>query len=131
MNSTGTHISIIPAVTLPGYSASKSALNVFTLCLREQLKAASSTVKIIEIYPPVVQTEIHDYMGVETGRSFGMPLDKFTEEAWKGLVSGSDEIIIGGPPPEPRERYLEVVERRRAHMEGLAAVMRKMAAGGK
>ncbi len=66
--STGTHISIIPAVTLAGYSASKAALNVFTLCLREQLKAAESTVRVIEIYPPVVQSQFPSY-----SRLFSVP----------------------------------------------------------
>ncbi len=63
-------------------------------------------------------------MGPETGRNFGMPLAAFIAEAWEGLVSGTDQIIIGAVPPEPRERYLEIVDRRRAHMEALAAVMR-------
>ncbi|KAL2065604.1 hypothetical protein VTL71DRAFT_3274 [Oculimacula yallundae] len=54
--STGTHLSIIPAAVLPAYSASKAALNVFTLCLREQLKANKHTIKVIEIYPPPVQS---------------------------------------------------------------------------
>ncbi|PVH72802.1 NAD(P)-binding protein [Cadophora sp. DSE1049] len=121
---TGTHLAVIPAAVLPAYSASKAALNVFTLCLREQLKAAGSEVKVIEIYPPPVQTEIHDYMTPEIGRKMGMPLQTFTEQAFTGLESGSsDQIIIGGP--EPRETYLEVVEKRRGLMEGLAGMMRR------
>ncbi|KAH7381836.1 hypothetical protein BKA64DRAFT_697655 [Cadophora sp. MPI-SDFR-AT-0126] len=123
---TGTHLAVIPAATLPAYSASKAALNVFTLCLREQLKASSSAVKVVEIYPPPVQTEIHDYMTPDIGRKLGMPLQTFTEQAYSGLVSGSDQIIIGGP--EPRETFLEVVEKRRGLMEGLAAMMRRMSA---
>jgi len=56
MISTGTHLAVIPAAVLPAYSASKAALNVFTLCLREQLKATDSKLKVIEIYPPPVQS---------------------------------------------------------------------------
>ncbi|KAH9211848.1 oxidoreductase [Leptodontidium sp. 2 PMI_412] len=125
---TGTHLSIIPAAVLPAYSASKAALNVFTLCLREQLSAAGSAVRVIEIYPPPVQTEIHDYLTPEIGRKMGMPLEAFTEEAYAGLAEGSDQIIIGGP--EPRETYLEIVQKRRGMMEGLAAMMRRMTALG-
>ncbi|PVH68905.1 short-chain dehydrogenase/oxidoreductase [Cadophora sp. DSE1049] len=125
---TGTHLAIIPASVLPAYSASKAALNTFTLCLREQLTASNSAVKVIEIYPPPVQTELHDYRGSD-GRKMGMPLKAFTEEAHAGLVSGSDQIIIGGP--EPRSMYLEIVENRRKMMEGLAAMIRSMDAADK
>ncbi|KAK0111229.1 hypothetical protein ONS95_001604 [Cadophora gregata] len=124
---TGRQLAVIPAAILPAYSASKAALNVFTLCLRGS-KAAGSEVKIIEIYPPPVQTKIHDYMTPDIGCKMGMPLHAFTEQAYAGLVSGSDQIIIGGP--EPRETYLEVVEKRRSLREGLAAMMRKFSAGG-
>lgn len=58
----------------------------------------------------------------------GMPLEAFTEEAYAGLAEGSDQIIIGGP--EPRETYLEIVQKRRGMMEGLAAMMRRMTALG-
>lgn len=52
---TGSNLAIIPAATLPAYSASKAALNVFTLCLREQLR--HSKTKVIEISPPPVQSK--------------------------------------------------------------------------
>ena len=67
-------------------------------------------------------------MTPEIGRKMGMPLQTFTEQAYAGLVSGDDQIIIGGP--EPRDVYLDVVERRRGLMEGLAAMMRRVSAGG-
>ena len=55
LDSTGSHLAIVPASTLPAYSASKAALNVFVLCLRDQLR--NSSVKIIEISPPPVQSK--------------------------------------------------------------------------
>jgi short-subunit dehydrogenase involved in D-alanine esterification of teichoic acids len=58
-NSTGSHLAIIPAVTLPAYSASKAAMNAFTLCLRDQL--ALSKVKVIELSPPPVQSKSSFY----------------------------------------------------------------------
>ncbi|KAK1719398.1 LOW QUALITY PROTEIN: uncharacterized protein BDZ83DRAFT_743348 [Colletotrichum acutatum] len=78
---TGTHLSLIPAVTLPAYSASKAALHAFVYSLRLQLQGSST--KIVEIWPPLVQTELHDYMGEEKGRSMGMPVDAFTNETYK------------------------------------------------
>lgn len=52
---TGTHLAIVPAVTLAAYSASKAALTAFVDCLREQNRHKPT--KIIEIYPPVVQSK--------------------------------------------------------------------------
>lgn len=50
---TGTHLSLVPAPTIPAYSASKAALTSFIDCIRDQNRHRST--KIIEIYPPVVQ----------------------------------------------------------------------------
>ncbi|KAL4960378.1 oxidoreductase, short-chain dehydrogenase/reductase family [Aspergillus stella-maris] len=122
---TGTHLAIIPAATLPAYSASKAALNVFVLCLREQLRVQKANVKVTEISPPVVQTELHDYMGEEKGRSLGMPIDEFTDRVFEGLREGKDQIVVGsiGDP----EVFNEVLEKRREQFGGLARWMR----GGK
>ena len=41
--------------------------------------------------------ELHDEKhqpDMENGRSFGMPLDTFTEEAYQGLVSGKEEVVV-------------------------------------
>ncbi|KAL9619517.1 MAG: hypothetical protein Q9160_005880 [Pyrenula sp. 1 TL-2023] len=68
-------------VRAPNYSASKAALHSFILVLREQLKG--SKVKVIEIYPPAVQTELHDEKHqpeIRNGNKIGMPLADFTEE---------------------------------------------------
>lgn len=54
-HSTGSNLAIIPAASLPAYSASKAALNAFTLCLREQLRHSQTSV--IEISPPPVQSK--------------------------------------------------------------------------
>jgi short-subunit dehydrogenase involved in D-alanine esterification of teichoic acids len=52
---TGTHIGIVPAATMAGYSASKAALTAFIDCVRAQNRHKST--KIVEIYPPVVQSK--------------------------------------------------------------------------
>lgn len=52
---TGTLLAQVPAVTMPAYSASKAALTAYVTCLRRQ-NAGSST-KIIELWPPVVQSK--------------------------------------------------------------------------
>lgn len=90
---TSTHLSHVPAFTLSAYSASKAALNSFILSVRQAMKGSS--VRIIELSPPVVQTELHDYQG-EHGRSMGMPVGIFTEQAYKGLCGEEDKVIVGG-----------------------------------
>ncbi|KAF7911645.1 uncharacterized protein EAE98_011909 [Botrytis deweyae] len=89
---TTTNLSMVPAVTLTGYSASKAALSSFILCLRDDLRDTS--VKVIELSPPMVQTELHNYMGPH-GRKLGMPAGEFTAKAYTGLCSGEDTIFIG------------------------------------
>ncbi|KAJ6031403.1 hypothetical protein N7540_002135 [Penicillium herquei] len=120
---TGSNLAIVPGATLPAYSASKAALNVFTLCLREQLR--HSNTKVIEISPPPVQTELHDYMGEEAGRNVGMPLDTFIQEVYRALAEGRDQIVIGSVGPA--EIFNRIVDNRRTAFENLAKIMR----GGK
>ncbi|KAL4787237.1 hypothetical protein BJX76DRAFT_354423 [Aspergillus varians] len=117
---TGSNLSIVPGATLPAYSASKAALNAFTLCLREQLR--HSNTKVIEISPPPVQTELHDYMGEEAGRSLGMPLDTFIQQAYQGLIEGKDQIVIGSIGPA--DTFNEIVDKRRTAFTNLAKIMR-------
>lgn len=107
---------------MPAYSASKAALNCFTLCLREQLISAGSNVKVLEVSPPPVQTELHDYMGEEKGRALGMPLAQFCDEAYEGLASGKDQVIIGAIGPQ--EKFMDIVDKRRGTFEFLAKMMR-------
>jgi hypothetical protein len=61
-------------------------------------------------------------MGEEEGRKLGMPVGAFTEQAFEGLMSGSDEIIIGGPAP--REVFNEVVAKRRMLFNNLTKLLR-------
>ena len=61
------------------------------LVLREQLRGANSSVKIVELFPPAVQTELHDFEFGEKGKEVGMPLKDFTEEAFEGLCKQGKE----------------------------------------
>ena len=67
-------------------------------------------------------------MGEDIGRNMGMPLQVFTEEAFKGLSSGSDEIIIGNLGPGsgivPKEEFHAFVGKRRSIFTLLAKTMR-------
>ncbi|KAF4769365.1 Glucose/ribitol dehydrogenase [Penicillium solitum] len=98
-------LSITPLSSIPAYSASKAALNAFILCLREQLKR--STIKVIEVSPPLVQTELNGPVG--------MPLKQYVEETWKGLESGNDQIV-GGTLGDPK-LFMGIVDNRRKIFE--------------
>ncbi|MCJ1250721.1 hypothetical protein MMC30_007949 [Trapelia coarctata] len=90
-------LALIPLVRCANYCASKAALHHFILCLREQLKS-SPQIKVVELFPPAVQTELHDEKhqpDIQNGRSIGMPLDQFTEEAYAGLAAGKDQVAVG------------------------------------
>lgn len=84
-------LALIPIGRCPNYCASKAALHHMILVMREQLRNANSNVKIIELYPPAVQTELHDFEMGEKGKEVGMPLKDFTEEAFEGLCKEGKE----------------------------------------
>ena len=51
-----------------------------------------------------------------------MPIGAFTDAAYKGLSSGSDQIIIGSIGPT--DTFNEIVDKRRTAFENLAKMMR-------
>lgn len=51
-------LSIVPALEEPTYSATKAALSFYTRILRKNLEILGSTVKVFELLPPVVATEM-------------------------------------------------------------------------
>jgi uncharacterized oxidoreductase len=84
-------LAYVPYAVMPVYCATKAALRSFTLSLRHQLKATS--VRVIELSPPAVSTELHDYMGPK-GREVGIPLEEFIREAMEALNAGVEEIHV-------------------------------------
>lgn len=90
-------LALVPSTYCPNYCASKAALHHMILAMRLQMKEIKSNVKIIELLPPAVQTELHDdkhqpeFKG--KGSTFGMPLPAFVEEAWAGLIKEDNEHV--------------------------------------
>jgi len=82
-------LAFVPLTIAPIYSATKAALHSFTLSLRHQLKETS--VKVIEIIPPAVQTDL----GGAGLHNFGVPLHEFTDGIMKKIVEGDLEIGYG------------------------------------
>ncbi|KAF3903971.1 hypothetical protein ABW21_db0209744 [Orbilia brochopaga] len=94
----GSVVGLVPFARCLNYCATKAALHQFVLSLRNQLK--DSTVQVLEILPPAVQTELHDEVhqpDIKDGGKIGMPIDEFIDEAWKDLVAGNEhnEFPIG------------------------------------
>lgn len=84
-------LGIVPLTAAPIYSATKAAVRSFTLSLRDQL--ADSTVRVIDLVPPVVTTELHRDQPAAPPRA--MALDDFLDAAMRGLDSDKTEIYVG------------------------------------
>ncbi|KXH59675.1 hypothetical protein CSAL01_04755 [Colletotrichum salicis] len=99
---TTSQLGLIPMKRCPNYSGSKAAMHGFILALRSQLKNASSKVKIVEVYPPAVQTELHDTKNqpdLKNGHAIGMPVDEFANEVYQRWVNEEDQIPVGTAKP--------------------------------
>ena len=89
-------LSIAPIARCPNYCASKAALHSLAWTLRDQLSSKQETkhIRVVEIMPPAVQTELHTQQPdlVAAGDAkFGVPLEAFADETW-GLMRGDEEL---------------------------------------
>jgi short-subunit dehydrogenase involved in D-alanine esterification of teichoic acids len=84
-------LALVPIGYCPNYCSTKAAIHHMCLAMREQLRDANSNVKIVELLPPAVQTELHDFEFGDKGKDIGMPLKDFTEEAFEGLCKEGKE----------------------------------------
>lgn len=84
-------LAFVPLAAAPVYSATKAAVHSFTVSLRRQLKG--SPVKVIELIPPVVETELHRDQSRRPSRA--MALKNFVAAAMAGLDAGRKEIPVG------------------------------------
>src|ERR1700693_6330548 len=87
-------LAFVPLAAFPVYCATKAAVHSFSLSLRQQLK--NSKVKVIELIPPYVATELGGGSQTPAGALHQMPLETFVAETLKELAGEADEIAIGG-----------------------------------
>lgn len=122
-------LALVPLPRCPTYCASKAALHSFAWSLRAQLQAASSAVRVVEIMPPAVRTELHALQPelVAAGQAhFGMPLADFVDETWAGLERWDpDEVEI--MPAQLRQDYGHLDDGKRVAFEQLQARIKAMA----
>lgn len=102
-------LGLVPFMTrTPGYNASKAALHSWVTAVRQQLRDSSghdNKVRVVEVFPPAVQTELHDEKhqpDLRGGGEIGVPLAEFTEAMYAELVKGEDQFAIG-----PASAWLE------------------------
>jgi uncharacterized oxidoreductase len=87
-------LAFVPRAGQPVYCATKAAVHSLCMTLRHQLR--DTGVKVIELIPPWVETELGGApkrIGDRTKRG-AMPLDAFIEEAMKALATDADELPI-------------------------------------
>jgi uncharacterized oxidoreductase len=86
-------LAFVPLSPFPVYCATKAAVHSFSLSLRQQLR--NSSVRVIELIPPYVATELAGNTPPAEGAPRPMPLDAFISETMKELAGDADEIAIG------------------------------------
>ncbi len=74
----------------PIYSASKAGTHAFTMALRLQLK--STSVKVMELIPPGVNTNLQKDWVLKTNSNQMMDVDKLVNVAIRGLKNDTSEI---------------------------------------
>jgi uncharacterized oxidoreductase len=105
-------LAFTPLATMPIYCATKAALHSFTLSLRHQLR--DSIVKVFEIIPPSVDTELgHDFRADPNKTHGGMPVNEFIKETMEVLRYDKFESAIGQSMNlyMKREELFEVLNR--------------------
>lgn len=90
-------LAFVPMAITPTYCATKAALHSYTLSLRFQLQG--TTIEVIELIPPYVQTHLMGQRQAEDPRA--MPLDKFIAETMQILTTqpAVQEICVENVKP--------------------------------
>lgn len=85
-------LAFVPLARVPIYCATKAAVHSFCVTLRHQLK--HTTVRVVELIPPWVDTNLDKGRRRTTGPA-PMPLPQFISEAMEGLSGDADEVPVG------------------------------------
>jgi uncharacterized oxidoreductase len=90
-------LAFVPMAATPTYSATKAAIHSYSMSLRYQLRETS--VEVIEIVPPYVQTEL---LGTHQANDpAAMPLPDFIAEVMQLLSTQAEiaEVVVGRCEP--------------------------------
>ncbi|MGD8426715.1 MAG: SDR family NAD(P)-dependent oxidoreductase [Balneolaceae bacterium] len=87
-------LAFTPIAWMPIYCATKAALHSFSLSIRHQLR--NTSIKVFEIIPPSVDTELgHDYRSDPNKSHGGMSISEFIDKAMNALEENKLEYAIG------------------------------------
>jgi uncharacterized oxidoreductase len=88
----GSGLGFMPMLNTPIYSATKAAIHTYSLVLRQQLK--DTPVKVIEIVPPMVDTDLNKEGRDRAGLKFrGIKVSEYIPTIIKGLENDADMIF--------------------------------------
>jgi uncharacterized oxidoreductase len=90
---TSSVLGFVPLAATAVYSATKAAVHSYVLSQRFLLR--DTTVRVLEIAPPWVRTELMNSQGAKQA----MPLERFIEETIAVLGTDADEILIDAAKP--------------------------------
>ena len=106
-------LAFVPLAFMPVYCATKAAIHSLTLSLRYQLK--NTPVKVFEIIPPAVDTELgSDRRTDKTQTHGGMPVNEFIAQAMNAIENDILEAPVGTSinSREKREALFEIMNSR-------------------
>jgi uncharacterized oxidoreductase len=106
-------LGFMPMLNTPVYSATKAAIHIYTLVLRQQL--SDTSVRVIEIVPPMVDTGLNKKGRDAAHLKFrGINLSEYIPTVIRGLENdaemifyGDGETILSEPRNESESRLLK------------------------
>jgi uncharacterized oxidoreductase len=99
-------LAFVPLASAPTYNATKAAIHSYSQSLRHQLANCKSSVEVIELAPPAVQT---DLTPGQSTRSNYLPLETFIDQTM---------TLFGQQPTPPEVLVPNVLFLRNAEAEG-------------
>ncbi len=86
-------LGFVPIASMPVYCATKAAVHSFTVSLRYQLRDTS--IKVFEIVPPAVDTELGKGTVEEGDEYRGMPPSEVARAALTAMANNEYDIVVG------------------------------------
>ncbi|KAI0101731.1 short chain dehydrogenase [Nemania sp. FL0031] len=117
-------LGLVPLPRCANYCGTKAALHALMWSLRAQLAGdkGSRHIKVVEIIPPAVQTELHELQDDlrEAGHAnIGITIEDYMLGCWEGLEQGEEEILVG----PIKENFANLEDGRRAVFSNFLAAV--------